>query len=482
MRILLQIKLRSQKQLINLFLLFLLRLNSMNHWPTVWPTSKFKTKTTLLLRPSRGARKVRGLFPRICNINRLSAGTFTNNCSSNSLDVDTAFHDAFIYGLLHYAKTHPTHRSHGLDYPLSQSFVISSLVQPFLPVLGSADAAAAADTFSIKRTSWKTAKKFVRQLAKEKLIKSKDQGNESVIMDIDFKHDSVVHFAPLHRAPKQRSGNGQGQATSGSVKADASGVAKSGQGQGSAGADTTTAGPANNPDPSRPDLKMSTFYRPKPFLSPIFPTDSRTFLTKVDIQTRLNDYVTAEKLVDLSNKRMITLDPVLAGLFSDADRPRSGSVTRASVYERILTPAGSSPFWLLHPSSVSAPVSSSAATTTAVGQSSDMATPTTTVYKPKPGHPPKLSVSLENRMGNKTVTKLTGLEQFGVDAHSLADELRRACAASTSVDRASGVKKGIEAWEVMVQGKRTKDVLAVLERGFGVKEEWVDVVDKSKKK
>ena len=93
-------------------------------------------------------------------------------------------------------KNHPTY---GLDFPLSQSAVMALLVQPFLPTYTPARTA----SLQIKKSSWKNIKKFIKYLDKQKIVKCKDRdGNEVVILDVDFKDRQVEAFVP-YRLPKK---------------------------------------------------------------------------------------------------------------------------------------------------------------------------------------------------------------------------------------------------------------------------------------
>ena len=86
---------------------------------------------------------------------------------------------------------------------------------------------------------------------------------------------------------------------------------------------------------------------------------------------------------------------------------------------------------------------------------------------------------IERRAGNKTATKVSGIEYFGIIPTLLAEELQKKCASSTSVAQATGAVKGV--MEIMIQGDQRKAVETALEKR-GVKSQWIDIVDKTKKK
>jgi len=97
--------------------------------------------------------------------------------------------------------------------------------------------------------------------------------------------------------------------------------------------------------------------------------------------------------------------------------------------------------------------------------------------KPRAGAAPKVEIILETRGGNKTATRVHGLEDYFIRAQPLADELRKTCAGSTSVEPWTAGGKG--KMEVMVQGPQKDAVVKALEKR-GVDKKWIEVLDKTK--
>jgi translation initiation factor 2D len=83
---------------------------------------------------------------------------------------------------------------------------------------------------------------------------------------------------------------------------------------------------------------------------------------------------------------------------------------------------------------------------------------------------------MEKRQGKKTVTRIFGLEPFGIDPKGLAEELQKICAGGATVGQAVGLKPGL--LEVMVQGSQSKVVERTLEKR-GVPARFVAVLDKT---
>ncbi|KAH7411858.1 hypothetical protein DE146DRAFT_641568 [Phaeosphaeria sp. MPI-PUGE-AT-0046c] len=350
-------------------------------------------------------------------------------------EIDDAFKNAFLYGVRHHMEHNKDQPNYGLDFPLSQSHVMSQLVQPFLPTYTPARSA----SLQIKKSSWKNIRKFIRHLDKQQTVKCKDRdGNEVVILDIDFKDKHIEAFVPYRLpkkdAPSGASANGKGaapQATQASV------------GQ---------------------KLKLVSLLRPKEKCAPILhasKADPRGLYTPAELKQLLIAYVEAENLIDTKNKRLVKINPQLADALlgsSAADNAAlsSGVMPRDALAERMV--AASSPFHAI------------------LRSDADVAD-----MKPKAGAPPKIQITLETRSGNKTVSKVHGLEPYHIAPQPLADELRKTCAGSTSVDKLQGSSPKNPVMEVMVQGPQKDAIIKALEKR-GVHKNWVEVVDKTKGK
>lgn len=352
-----------------------------------------------------------------------------------ALEIDDAFRDAFLYGVRYHMDHNKDHPSYGLDFPLSQSHVMSQLVLPFLPTYTPAQTA----SLQIKKSSWKNVKRFLKYLDKQMIARCKDRdGNEVVLMDIDFKDRQIAAFVPYRLpkkdAPTSASTNGKPAAPMG---------AESSVGQ---------------------KLKLVSLLRPKEKLAPIFhavKADPRGLYTPAELKQHLIAYVEAENLVDPKNRRLVNINPQIADALlgtSAADNAAlsSGIMPRDALAERMV--AASSPFHAI------------------LRNDADIAD-----TKPKAGTPPKIQITLETRSGNKTVSKVHGLEPYYVSPQPLADELRKTCAGSTSVDKLQGSSPKAPVMEVMVQGPQKDAIIKALEKR-GVHRNWVEVVDKTKGK
>ena len=184
----------------------------------------------------------------------------------------------------------------------------------------------------------------------------------------------------------------------------------------------------------------------------------KVFYAAADLRALLATYIETSSLAQTNNRRLINLDPFLSNtLFDSSSRPDAealarGAAPRDALIERLL--AVCTPYHAILRN----------------GESLEM-------VKPRPGGAPPITVTVETRGSNKKITRMGGLDAYRVGPQALADELRKTCAGSAGTEPAKG-GKGVE---VTVQGPQTQAVLEALEKR-GVKAQWVDVVDKTKKK
>ena len=354
-------------------------------------------------------------------------------------EIDDAFRNAFLYGVHQYKGRNQGQQNYGFDFPLQQSWVLSNMVQPFLPAFTPHQA----NQLQIKKTSHKSIKKFIRALDKEQIVKSKERGgNEVVIFDIDFEDAAIKAFVP-YRLPKKEN----------SASADSSRGNKAGEAAGSSGDGS-----------SGQKLKIFALYKPREKLSPLFEASKASvhgLYSISELGTITSTYIEFENLVKEANKRLVDLNPFLANTVFGADSALDkevitrGRCQRDTLNSRVV--ANCAPYY--H-----------------IVQNNDKSS-----AKPKAGLPPKISIVLETRSGNKTVTKVSGLEPFFVQPQPLADELRKACAGSTSVEKLQGSSAKNPVMEVMIQGPQRDAVVKALEKR-GVDKKWIDVQDKTKSK
>lgn len=354
--------------------------------------------------------------------------------------------NAFVFALYKLKQDNPSVPNHTLTLPVSPSILISTLITPFLPVYSPQQA----QHYNIKKTSWKNVKKFIKHLDKLQLVKSKDRsGQETYIWDVDFGDHRVERFVPYKLPSKSALENASKPAAS------------SGK----------TPAPGNGDDPSvGQSLNVQTLYRPTGKLTPdIFPalgtSDPKNYYKYAEVSSHLDQFLQAQNppIVSRENRRIISINPFLANnIFSSSSHEdqgtlKRGMVTRDGLLKRIVEDHS-----MLQPHYA----------ILKAGQ-------TLAEVKPKSGATPKVHITIEKRTGSKVVTKVWNLETFGIIPALLAEELQKKCASSTSVTQATGAPKGV--MEVLVQGDQRKAIDTALVRR-GLRSQWIDVVDKTKKK
>ena len=343
-------------------------------------------------------------------------------------EIDDAFLQAFLYSI-HKAKANNSGPNFGFDFPILPSYVISKMIQPYLQ--------SHSQHYTMKKTSWKNVKKFIKHLDKLRLVKSKDRsGGETVILDIDFDDRQVVGFTP-YKLPKPRT------------------TATGGDGEHSL--------PTGDPSVGQ-KLAIQIVYRASPKLVPTILPSKTEFYTAQQVSAALKSYIDEHPEVGGKGSSSVKLDPFLANNVlgskpskEDNDFLAAGRISRGALQRRVLEDTHlCQPYHLI---------------------TRDQAA---SEQKPKSGPPPRVLLTIEKRTGTKVVTKIANLEPFFVDPQMLAPELQKKCAGSASVGQAGGSKAGM--MEVVVQGDQRKMLVGDVFPRRGIDAKWVDVIDKTKGK
>lgn len=133
-------------------------------------------------------------------------------CLTSSLEIDETFHSAAIFGIHDF---HSTGKFSSLALPLTSSQFISTLVLPYLPPASSfaphnlLQNTVPHPSLQLKKSSHKSAAKFLKSLDKELLVKIKNRnGGEVIVLDVNWESDVVAAFEPypLPEAPKEKKG------------------------------------------------------------------------------------------------------------------------------------------------------------------------------------------------------------------------------------------------------------------------------------
>ncbi|ODQ65855.1 hypothetical protein NADFUDRAFT_51133 [Nadsonia fulvescens var. elongata DSM 6958] len=268
----------------------------------------------------------------------------------------------------------------------------------------------------LKNTSWKKATKFFKSMEKAGFVKVKEKGGEVIILSIAGKDNVTVAKFETY-----------------SVKKPATAVSSS-----------------NSSGSSM--MNLFEFYRAKNSNNPLF--DAGVYYTVQELSNTIQAYIAAHRdtVVNRVKPKEIIVDEVLAktlslGLGSRLGRDKINDAVLARFEKyHVLTKPGQTTVDRSHMKGVA-----------------------------KKGPVPKILANIETRMRGKVVTVISGLEPFKIDPVFLADELRVACAGSTTVT------KGVKDEDIVtVQGPQEAAVRKALMKR-GVREAWVVVNNRSKK-
>ncbi|KAJ2780467.1 hypothetical protein GGI18_003817, partial [Coemansia linderi] len=279
----------------------------------------------------------------------------------------------------------------------------------------------------IKKSSHKKLAKFLKAAEKHGLIKLKDIRGELFVKSFNWTHKDMAEFTPY---------------AVGATK-------KEKQADGEAGGSAATHG---QPGSELDMIRVIELLKPPSALAPLFSdvgaqTDTGYF-SRQQARAVLEDYIKGRQLVDAKNPRMVKLDHRLCdGLLTKEEYSKLSTYPRdklqarlqekMTLYTQVVLPGGPTPV--------------------------------------KIGNPPCAEIVCEKKMGSKVITRVSGLEPYGIDPLVLAKELRTACASSTTVDAIPGKKN---AQVVIVQGHHIVTLTKLLEQ-HRLPARLISAVDKS---
>ncbi|KAJ2741979.1 hypothetical protein GGI20_004812 [Coemansia sp. BCRC 34301] len=298
--------------------------------------------------------------------------------------------------------------------PINASTIYSNYMAPNAP---------RGQELDIKKSTFKKLAKFLKAAEKHGLLKLKDIRGELHVKTFNWAYRDIAEFKPydVGSAKKDRHADDE---------------------TGALGQSSSDVGM----------IQVIEWLKPSSALAPLFSdvgaqTDTGYFSRK-QARDVLEDYIKGRQLVDIQNPRMVKLDHRLCdGLLTKEEYSKLSSYPRDKLqarlqdrmmlYTQVVMPGGLTPV--------------------------------------KIGNPPCVEVVCEKKMGTKVVTRVSGLEPYGIDPSVLAKELRTVCASSTTVDPVLG-KKGAQM--VSVQGHHITVLNKLLEQ-HRLPERLISIVDKS---
>ncbi|CAL9200835.1 unnamed protein product [Musa hybrid cultivar] len=303
------------------------------------------------------------------------------------------------------------------DLPMPGSTLWSNHVLPCRP---------SGITLDIKKSSHKKLSKWLQSKSSAGLISTKEDKykKEVMLLSINRCHQQFMAFKPEKRVPENAE-----QRHDNSV---------------SEGAHTKL------------QLEVVEVYKPSTHVKSIFTAvgaDTGSYYSASDATDIAFRYVEKENLVKPTDKAMVTLDAALC------DALYKGTIKKGTTYPTDV-----------HKKDLGSTFLSRMQIHHRVSKGNEVAV--------RKGAVRPIQIMTERRQGNKKVTRVSGLETFLMDADSLASELQKKFACSTSVAEIPG-KKGQH--EVLVQGGVIDDLAKHLVDHYGIPKRHIEVLDKTKK-
>ncbi|KAI9473486.1 MAG: hypothetical protein EXX96DRAFT_488456 [Benjaminiella poitrasii] len=313
--------------------------------------------------------------------------------------------------------------------PLSASSLYSAYIMPCRPV----DIGTEVD---IKKSSWKKLQKFLKTMEKSSLLKIKEQRGETMITSVNFSHPS------LQGVQKYKTMESLNTATVAATK-EPPAADKSHQKQ-------------LKEETQQADIQELF----KPLGNSIIrffeeaKHEKDKMYTIPEIRNVLSDYIKLHQSADPRNQKMVIIDAILCDAVLSKDEYNTiQRLGRDQILHRICQKM--QPFHLM----------------TLPGKEPVL----------RKGHPKPVEITQEIRQGRKTITKVTGVEGFGLDVDELAKELTRLCASSATYNPIQGVSPKNPLFEIMVQGPQIRHITELM-ISKGVPKRFIDTFDKTAKK
>ncbi|KAI7867020.1 hypothetical protein BDF14DRAFT_1882133 [Spinellus fusiger] len=306
--------------------------------------------------------------------------------------------------------------------PMLSSTLYASYILPCRPQATEVD---------IKKSSYKKVQKFLKSMEKEGLLKLKEQRGETMLSSIQWSHSSFTGLRSYKTYEQTPSPQSESNGTS-------------------AGTATTLSCVS----PAEELIEIHDYYKPSnSAVIALFEAAKRqkdAMYTASEVKQTVLDYIKENALINLQNQKMITIDALLCDAVLNKSEYSIKALKRDEIQQRLLD--AMTPFHRL----------------VLPGKGPSM----------QKGHPKQVEITKEIRQGRKTVTKLTGVEHYGLDVEDLCKELTRLCASSATYNPLHGTQPKNPYYEIMVQGPQIKNV-SELVLSKGIPKRCVFVNDKT---
>ncbi|KAJ2549354.1 hypothetical protein EV175_004481 [Coemansia sp. RSA 1933] len=361
-----------------------------------------------------------------------SVNTDNEQAEIDEVSVSPAEMDELLFTTLKQAMATVLDQDNALPLlPIVSSTVYSTYMVPNAPEGKDVD---------IKKSSFKKLAKFLKAADKRGLIKLKDIRGETYVKSLSWGHPEMTQYTPYSVSLARTGTKGNiGQGKDGYAGAAGEQAGQSRQGSSSA---NSTVGIVELLKPSRALV---------PLFEDVGAQTETGFFTRKQARSVLEDYIKGRDLVDAKSSQFVKLDHRLCdGLLTKEEYSKLTVIRRDQLHARLQE------------------------TMTLYTQVSVPGRETII----KIGNPPTVDIICEKKMGNKIVTRIIGLEAYGIDPAEIAKELRTVCASSTAVDPVPGKKN---AYSVLVQGHQVPAVTKVLDKRCRLPQQLLTVVDRTGK-
>lgn len=302
------------------------------------------------------------------------------------------------------------------DLPLPGSILWSGHVLPCRPV---------GTTLDIKRSSHKKLSKWLQAKTSSGLISAKEDKykKEFMLLTVNRTHPEYMAFRPEKRSTENT--------------------------------DQKQDSPVGEAEANQ-QLELVEIYKSSTHVNPILTAvgvDTRNYFSAAEATEIVFRYVENENLVKPTNRAVVILDAILC------DALYKGAIKKGTSYPTEI-----------HKKDLGATFLNRMQIHHRVSRGNEAVV--------RKGAVRPIQIMTERRQGNKKVTRVSGLESFLLDADSLASELQKKFACSTTVAELPG-KKGQH--EVLVQGGVIDNLSKYLIDHYGVPKRFIEVLDKTRK-
>ncbi|OZJ05971.1 hypothetical protein BZG36_01210 [Bifiguratus adelaidae] len=327
-------------------------------------------------------------------------------------EIDSILENAFFHCLLF--KITPKGQTELL--PMPSSTLYSAYILPSRPRGVGSDV-------DVKKSSYKKMAKFLKNMEKRGIIKTKEQKGEIFLVSVDWKHKALADITEYKTVASQN------------------------------------ASAAKTPAPrtQREPTIVKELYKPiGTGVHELFAQcqQSRSDLyTSKQVREMILQYIDSRQLVDQRDPRRVEVDPILCdAVLKKEEYQTINTLSREEVINKLL--GNMQPWHQL------------------VVEGEELT--------PVRGHMAPCHIIIESRQGRKTATRILGMERFNLDIGGFAEELKRLCASSVSVTPAIGSTPKHSIFEVMVQGPQAKHATELLIK-HGVPKKYIELTDKTGK-